>query len=352
MKPLQLGLPLDLANEGEVKAFLAAQERIQKLTDGLGTPSEVSAFAFYTPFLMKEERRGQQLANQKKYKLPIIHMQTPVQMENSLVCDAEMQERFGKQSLLETTITHVARLREHCPGVPCSADTHVGVFVIEGGAGNSGLSSIYSPEEFSLNKTKLLETARQRFASLEKLAAGYNMPMLLETVPPVVMIPDYRGGDPVLQYLPFSGILDTKRIGNGSVTLDVAHWAGARGTQKQFQDNNVDPSLLFSVTGVNSWEEYLMAMGSFEEYLTSSRALHLSNTNGIGVKLNKYPELAKRWGDWGTDDGLLSKDELQRCVANAREHSLPVMIEVDYDIKRIAENKYAEADSFLRYVLG
>jgi hypothetical protein len=342
---------LEFSSEGEIKAFLNAQERIQALTQAYGIPSEVSAFAYYSPFLMKEERRPLQLANQRNYRLPIIHSQTPVQMENALSYSEQERIRTGKQSILATTIEHVARLREYSPDVPCSMDVHIGTIVAQGGSKSDAIPSIYSPEEFMARREELYTTAKTTFAHLTALAKKHGMPLLLENVPAVVMYPDYHDGEPRLQYLPFHSLAETLEVSKNNITFDTAHWAAAKATQRQFTENGVDPALLFLTAGVHDWQEYSAALGTFEAYLSQAKAIHLSNTNGIGVKLNKHPELAKRWGDWGTDDGLLSKEQLRTCITHAQQQHIPVMLEVDYDIKRIPENCYKEADAFLRYAL-
>ena len=85
------------------------------------------------------------------------------------------------------------------------------------------------------------------------------------------------------------------------------------------------------------------------------RALHLSNTQGIGVGLKSAWDI-KHWGDDATNEGTLSRRDLRSFFSYAQENDIPAVLEMSYgtngDPKNIPETKYVEADSFIRYVFS
>ena len=49
--------------------------------------------------------------------------------------------------------------------------------------------------------------------------------------------------------------------------------------------------------------------------------------------------------------GEIKKSTLRKIIKYSIDNCIPVMIEVDYDIKRIPENNFKEADELLKYAL-
>ncbi len=350
--PLHIGLPVALHNDGEIAAFQEARERIPALLRGYGIESTVSAFLFYTRPLLKPERRERQLENQARLRLPIIHAQTPVYSEDSLACDEQEQAAFGTHSLLETTVEHTAALKALDPsGIPCTVDTHAGVFVYDALEPAGPAAGIYGAEEFSSRALELFMRVKSRFRSLKNLAQKGGLGMLLENAPPAVYMPDRRDGVPRMHYLPFTQFGAWSILGDGGYTCDIAHWAAAKHLPMQFKQNGIDPTTLFRSLLVQDWDQYDAVIGDLQSFTRRAKAIHMSNTNGIGVHLENLPEIAQQWGDWGVNDGLLSRETLRTCLLDAQAKGVPVMIEVDYDVKNIPRNKYAEADSFLTHIL-
>jgi hypothetical protein len=337
--PVRIGIPVALHEEGEIQAFLEAKPRIERLTAAYGLPSDVGVFAYYTPRLIGPTQREQQLKNQERHKLPIFHAQTPIFGTSSLAYDGE--------GLLETTIDHVAQLCAMSNSKNCSVDTHIGVVVNEH---HTPLPEVYTPSEALTQRDAIFARAQQRFAQLTARAAQYGMSMLLENQITAQFAPGNGNATPQLHYLPFNDLASIERIAGTAITCDVAHWAATRHAQAQFEHNGIEPATLFAISGVANWDEYHAANGTLYDLLARSQAIHLSNTAGIGVHLERTPELAKQWGDWGTNSGLLSAQELRESLVYGALNDVPVMIEVDYDIKRIAENKFTEADAFLTHL--
>jgi hypothetical protein len=64
----------------------------------------------------------------------------------------------------------------------------------------------------------------------------------------------------------------------------------------------------------------------------------------------RVPELQEKWGKDGTYEGALTPADLEFYLDFARNQQIPVVLEVDFDIAKIGDNKFIEADDFLQHV--
>ncbi len=355
-KPLSVGLPVMLHYEAEIQAFLKGKERIESLGDELGFPISVGAFLFFMPKALKEENRSKQLENQAKYHLPIIHCQTPIMDENSLTFGGDESVRFpNKPGLLEIAIEQCARLRESNSTYPVHIDIHVGAAVLRTTGQPNPNPGVYSLDYFLEHRKELFEHAKTRFQLLDNHARKHGFEMVLENAYPAVIEADhaYEASKPKFLYLPFNQFNELMEISRGKLTLDVSHWGAGQNLPSRFQapDSEKETREVLSLEEVQSWNEYSQKHPSFESYLPHTKAVHISNTTGIGCRLEKYPELEKRWGNTGGVEGGVSRGELKEIMIYARDRNIPVMVEVDYDIKNIPTNQFKEADKLLNYVL-
>src|SRR3989344_2690522 len=129
-KPLQIGLPVMLHNESEVQAFLKARDRIERLTETYGIPSQVSAFLYYFPKAISDENVALQIANQRKYHLPIIHAQSTFQAPHNLFYSRHQDASLNRRpDFMERVIEQTHRLKQLDPsGLPVDVDLNVGLY--------------------------------------------------------------------------------------------------------------------------------------------------------------------------------------------------------------------------------
>ncbi len=350
--PIKIGLPVMMHYEKEVQAFLAAKERIESgLANKLGLNFDVGVFLYFTANALNENNRKKQLENQKKYKLPILHCQTPIQREHSICIETKDAAKNG--CLLETAIEQCAELKNYDrTNIQTAVDTHTGIVVFDDYKPTDDFPGVFSLKTFCQKKAELLKKSRNRFYDLAIKAMKYGLDFVLENSLPVVLELDRADANqaPRLHYLPFSDLKSLLDISDKSITLDIAHLIGGQYAPTQFDANGVDKKTLFETENVHNSEEYLAHHPQYTQYLAHAKILHLSNTQGIGVRLEKYPELEKKWGGWGTEGGLLDAKDLRKMFAYAHLNGLPVMIEVDYDIKKIPEKKFSEADDFIKFI--
>ena len=232
LPPLELGLPVMLHKEQEeILPFLKAKDRIEALGESQGIPIKVSAFLYYFPKALSEGNRSLQIKNQRTYKLPIIHAQTPNYGENCLAYDSD-EKRFEKEGLLETTITHCAVLRDISGQVESfDIDTHPGT-VIDNHPLNLTIPCVYPLEEFLEKREVLLQKSTERFAQLSELAGRYGLGMALENSISVFFAQQFNDLFPRIHFMPFVDFPSIMQISGGNLTFDSAHWGSTRLVQE------------------------------------------------------------------------------------------------------------------------
>ncbi len=358
MEKIQIGLPVMLHSEPEIKAFLNAKKRIEKYGENIEQPIEVGAFLYYTPRALSEENRSKQIINQERYQLPIVHAQAPIQLENCLAYTSEDEEKFKRKSLLETTIEQTYEVRKHDPqkSNPVHVDMHLGIIVVrEGLQEHAHLPCIYSLDEFLDKKDELLTKCIMRYDQLKALAQKRGLGTVIENSITAAFSPDHTlSKTPRMLYFPFNDLNSLNTISKGSITFDTGHWAATRSARYQLENNHAydDREFLFRMEDITSWKEYLTRNPSCQEYLNFfTKVFHVSNVTGLGVHLEKHPELQKQWGDAGTTDGLISRNEFQSITEYARANGRPLILEVEYDLKNIPQNEFKEADPLITDML-
>ena len=348
MKSLTLGLPVMLHDEKEIVAFLEAKERIEAYGDTLGMPFNVGAFLYFTEKALSFEKRADQSVNQKHYKLPLVHAQTPIQLANSLAYDKTEHRRHGRIGWLETCLRHCAELRRDDSNrykTHMDVDTHVGAIVLDE---PTNMPCVYSMPEYLARKDAIKASIGERFDQLHIFAEQLRLGFVVENSITACVSPTPASkGKPVMHYFPFNNFADLQTITNGNMTFDVGHWAASKSAATQLRDRP-ERHRVFEMEGIESWEQYLESHGAYNTYLYAAKVIHLSNVTGLGVHLQ--PDLESLWGKDGTVEGLIPRADLVRTVTAARERNVPVIMEMDYDIMRIPQNKYLEADKMLQYI--
>lgn len=155
---------------------------------------------------------------------------------------------------------------------------------------------------------------------------------------------------PALHYFPSTDIKSLNNITNNFVFY-IAHYKSSQNALIALDRNGENSDLLKEIYDVKTAKEYIKKLGSVDDYLKRSKAIHMSNTEGIGVHLETHPELDILWGRDGTNAGLAEKEELKKILNYALNKNISISIETAYDLKNIPKNKFSEADSFIEYVL-
>lgn len=352
-KKLKIGLPVMLHSEPEVQAFLRAKDRIEAYGDVIGQPLDVGAFLFFIPPALKDENMAKQLENQSKYRLPIVHAQSTFQSKHCLSFSAEQDSESQGIDLMDVVVKQVAALRTYDPlRLPVDVSVNVGLYLSRRKIEPKS-PVIYTPEEFPAYREKLFRKSVARFSQLEELARSYDLGVAVENGVTAIFAHHVKLTDkiPSMFVHPFNDLASLVAISNGKLVLDLAHLAGTRCASEFFEKNRVyeDREVLFKMEGITSWDEYLERNPGFESYLPYSRVLHMSNATGLGVYLEG--EFLEKWGNVGTIEGIVPREDFHKIVSHAKENNKPVIIEVEYDVKNIPQNNYKEADALLEYIL-
>jgi tetratricopeptide (TPR) repeat protein len=356
-KPLILGIPVMLHDKREISAFLTAKKRLEKWGADRDLPIQAGIFLYYFPKALSTENKEAQLVNQKRYRLPLINAQTPIHGINSL------SYVYSDRGQLEETIEHCARLKEHDNGkinIDFTIDTHPGTLILPGL--EEELPGVYSLEEFLQKRGELYERTKNRFEKLNEYARRFGFSMVLETICPVNFQAKAEGpgknprDNPGLYYYGFSNLENLVDISKGNMTMDIAHWGYTQAlkgiVQANGEEGNRIKDIVFQIEEVKSWSEYYQKHPQHPgDYFKYSKVFHLSNSKGIGVNLGRWPQEAEKWGDSGRYEGTVTREQFLEAINYARENRIPVILEPDYDIKRIPENQFKEADEFLEYIL-
>tara|TARA_Y100000310_G_scaffold167546_2_gene167414 strand:- start:54656 stop:55753 length:1098 start_codon:yes stop_codon:yes gene_type:complete len=357
---LKLALPVMLHEEGEIQAFLKAKERIEGLGEEHGVPIDVGAFLLYLPGCSRTpESFEAQVENQRKHKLPIRLVETGVQRENSLAY-AEGDPRFDleKSSDLEIVIDQAARLRDLDPNPSerLVVSTQVGVYIVDIDEGDFSKPGFYSPKDFFENREFVFDNVKNRFAELKDFAARKSIVFALENVLPADVqdsnywhVGDGSGSRNFeLHYAPFTGLNSVLAISQGNLVFDVAHLVASIKLPNQFTSNGIYTGTLFDTMGVSSWGVYHNALGKLDDYLDRALAVHISQVEGIGLRLPAGTDEARHWGGGGELPPLISVETHRHILRNAQERGLPVALEPDYGFKPL---NYKEADELLEPIL-
>jgi len=362
-KPLQIVLPVMLHFEEEVKTFRAAQQRLEALGQRYNIPINVGAFLLYLPaHSRKPESFAAQRKNQEKYGLPIRLVETGVEKANSLsYVKGDPTYNPEVQSDIDKVIEQVARLRDLDPHPLDSlvVAPQVGTKVLPAlSEGDFSIPSFYSLKDFLNIKGILYQNARSTFDSLSTLAKKEGLVLALENAfPAVVENFDYwhdKSESPsakhILHYQVFNDLKSLEDISGRKLVFDVAHFAAALSTLRLFEQNKdiVSYDALFATMGISSWSEYFNKIGELGDYLKQARAVHISQTDGIGIKVPSGTEEARRWGGAGELMPLVSPEVYHRVLKIAQQQGLPVSIEPEYSFKPLT---YQEADNLLEPIL-
>jgi len=354
-KFIQLALPVMLHFEKDIEAFLNAQRRINLLGDSLGVALEVGAFLPFMPNHSREpENFEKQLKNQAKYRLPIKLVETGIQRNNALSY-VPGNPTFNEDipSDLENIIEQTAKIRDLDPktGGELVVAPHVGVLILDSmDVGDFSRPSIYSPQDFIELRNNLYDKSKERFLELREKALELGLKLSLENAPPVTFenyefwqkkdLDRYE-----MCYHAFNDIHSLLDISGGSLIFDAGHYAASMSVPELFERNKADSTLnsLFSVMGISLWNEYIKRIGEAEDYLAHAVSIHISHTDGIGVRLKRNSPEGTAWGD-GRGDDLTTMKSYNNYFNVAKLNSLPIAIEEDYNLSPLT---FEEADKFL-----
>ncbi len=360
VKTIELTLPVMLHSDKEPPVFLEAKQRIEAIGAELGLPIKVSAFL---PFLPGKSRTSEgfasQLENQRRHRLPIALVETGVQQTNALsYVPTDPTFDSNKPSDLERTIEQAARLRDLDPSPKKGLviAPHVGVLVADSIArGDFSRPSFYSVPDFVERRERIYGAAKERFAQLSDLAKKNGLRLGIENAYLAVVEDSSFWKDQTstgrvqLHYQVFNDLSSLVEISRGNVVFDAAHLAAMTNVPARFEANKglVKPDGLFATMGISSWDEYSHKVGSASDYLERSIAAHISQTDGIGVRLKPGTEDGRLWG-CGEGPDLTSVSTYHSILKAAQERGMPVGIEQDFKFSPLT---YTEADPFLRLIL-
>ena len=82
--------------------------------------------------------------------------------------------------------------------------------------------------------------------------------------------------------------------------------------------------------------------------MAQARAVHISQVEGIGVRLPANSEYAQRWGGGKTLQGLIPKERFVGVLKESQKRNIPVSLEPDYSFRPFT---YKEADALLEPIL-
>ncbi|GEM_PF-2839283 len=367
---VNLVLPVMIQDDKEVAAFLQAKERIERLGDKYSFPVEVGIFLNFLPgFTRKPGAFEQQLANQERYRLPIRLVETGIQRNNSLsYVPGDPTYKPGVASDLERTIEQAARLRDLDPKPLDNLviAPHVGVMVnARIPRGNFNEPAFYSVQDFVERRDFLYQNIKQRFEELDKLAKSHGLKLGLENAYLGVVEDfsfwqrreegkDLKGKAHDVGYQAFNDFPSLNDISGGNLVFDVNHYSAMVNLPRQFEANHdiLSPEALFATMGISSWGGYFDRVGSVEDYVSRSHALHISQVNGIAVRIKKGEldvEGRDAYSRWCPEKNLISNSVYLAYLVRARERSWPVSVEEDYGLKPL---NFEEADRFLEPILG
>ncbi len=350
---LTIGLPVMLHQEKEIQAFLAAKERIEKIGNGRGHVLDVGAFLFFVPPAMKEEALEKQLENQQKYAIPIVHAQSTFQSKHCLGFSSKQDPESGDKDLINLVVNHVAALRAYDPiKFPVDISVNVGIYLCRREIDPKS-PVIYTLDEFLPQRDALYERSFTKFSQLEKLAQSLDLGVAIENGITACFAPHIKLKDktPTVFAHPFNDFASLVALSDGKLVLDAAHWAGTHSVPEYFERNKMheDIKMLFALEGIHSWGEYHSRHPALNEYFPYTRAFHISNATGPGIFLGEND--AKKWGDAGTIEGIVPREDFHAIVNYAKQHRRPLIMEVDYDLAKISENQFREADEMIEYML-
>lgn len=356
MVNIKVALPVMLQYEKEIQAFQEAKPRIENLLETKGYKAEVGAFLYMNRNCMKPESKKAQIKNQSKYKLPLFHAQLPIGYDYSLVPNISGQKPFSyatKRNLNSATRFATTLLSHSSSDFTPSLDVHTGVFAFPESNDHNFHAGAFSIEGYISYQTLIENAAIYRFKELQKLSKKEGIELLLENEP-LSNVEDslaHKNEGPQLIFKPFGNPEIITKISGRYTTFDANHFAATLNVPERFKLNNIDSTSFFNIFGISSWRDYTQKFCNVNSYLNeSTKAIHLSNTQGIGVRLEG--EDKTKWGADGTSEGTLTKGQLRSFFNFGAKHNIPIALEVDYDIKNIPKNKFSEADSFLNYILS
>lgn len=306
-KILELALPVMLHSDSEVPVFLGAKERLENMGRRYGVLIEVGAFLPYMPnSSRRQEAFDKQAVNQAKYKLPIMLVETGIQRHNGLTyVSSDPTYNPSTPSDIDKVIDQVGLLRDldQNPRQDLVVAPHVGALVIPSmQQGDFSKPGFYSVADFLRLRNQLYDAAKKRFAELQSRTKNKGLVLALENAYPACFesFDFYQGGSSrfALDYQVFNDIESLRGISGDNLVLDLAHLVAVRDLPNQFaRQTAISPGVLFETVGVSSWEDFLGRIGEIKDYLPHSRALHLSQTEGIGVRMKDASiEEAGVWG--------------------------------------------------------
>ncbi len=366
-KTLDLTLPVMLHSDKEIPTFLEAKHRLEQLGQKYRVPVRVGAFLPYMPgHSRKQENFERQITNQEKYRLPIWLVETGIEGTNSLVYVPENKSIYdpNKPADHERILEQVAKLRDLDPNPRQNlvVGPHIAAQVAKLEDIKPGTIAVYTPEQFRSQQKDLYEMAKLRFAKLENDARRLGLTFAVEIAPPATHA-DYgfwtakdsgSRNSTSTRYHAFNDLERILDISQNKIVVDTTHLAGALNLQEAFNRNSEDPQILFDVTGSSSWGEFNQRMGNFSDYLHYAVALHMSGVEGIGVRLTKGTEAARKWGGGGELPNLLSTEDYIGLINLATNKSIPIAIEEDFITpeKPLDRLDFREADAFLEPILN
>lgn len=328
----KIGVPVGFWNKEEPSLLLKIKDEIEQEFSHYS----VGVFSIQTSFSLKETKFNLQIEYSKE--IPVVHVQAPIEHENSIV-------NYGEDLELALELTTHFRKDQDC-----RVNYHVGVT----------LQNQAEVDSFGKSKEQIWQKCVTNLQKLADFADEINLSITLENEPSVFVKP--TGKDSIIRpvFFPFGNVHVLQKLiaeadrDNIALAFDSAHWAVSQLAPEMFRDKELVEkyfpgedliSMLLKSSNCSSLDEYFSLQGEFSSCVEAAQVYHLSNTTGIGVHLPTEDE--KYWGEDGTFQGYLSKEDLTYILNYAREHDRIAVIEVKLDL----ENKtFQEVQSFLHWL--
>lgn len=351
-------------SEQEIQTFLQAKKRLESLGAKYNVPLEVGAFLPFMPgFSRKPAAFKAQIENQKRYELPIWLVETGIQRQNNLAYAEGIDPTYNSQvqSDLDDVVDQVARLRDLDSNAleDLVVAPHVGILAVDMSKGDFSKPGFLSVHDFAERRDRLLKQAEIRFGQLRERGKSLGLNVCLENAYLASFQDsnfwqkhsDRSEGEKKfsMHYEVLNDLHSLTEISQGNLVFDIAHFAVMQNIPDLFEENGdvISPDDLFSTMAISSWNEYRNRVGKIEYYLNQSHAIHISQVEGIGVRLPSGSDEARRWGGSGERRPLISNETFCEVLRFGYSHDLPIGLEPDYKFPI----SYIEADELLEPII-
>lgn len=315
---MQIALPIALQKSDELKPYIDAKNRLEERYKKKSV--EIGAF-FYQHRDMTTAQVEKAILNSEQ----VCVISTQLDYTKDLLAD--------NADTLRRSVFMSSSLKNKSERL--SVDFHVGVQATD----EPGVSTLHK------NYDKTFAAIASSIGVLADEAKARGVGLTVENSPPVTM-------EPQAKYMSFTTLEDLKRLRkevgrrNVGVTFDVAVYALMNVLHaSEWEEIKQITALANSCA---SWEEFTDAYGTYKDWLREATEFHISNSTGLTCHVPGSRE-AKQFGEMGTTEGGLTREDLLLAMKAADEKRAVCSIEVTLDLKNLT---YIEVDGFLKFLWG